>query len=156
MATHNKSRLLGYLPADPMIKEFEDADENFARFTLSVTHRNPTGYRSEGRMAVDKIPILCDSNPKILNIVKTLKKGDFVDIEGVYNVLYTEKGDSCPNCGKENIKHGISCYVYPLFIQKVSPTLSFDEEQALINGSKTMDEILKHVYEEVSNNTTLL
>lgn len=156
MAMHNKSRLLGYLPEDPIIKNPDDIDEAMAHFTVAVTHRNPTGYRAEGRLAVDKIPVLCDGNPKIMNIVKTIKKGDFVDIEGLYNVLYTEKESICSECGQHNIKHGISCYVYPLFIQKVDPGFTEEDISFLDDGSKTIDEYLKNIYEEVSNHTLLL
>ena len=59
MAMHNKSRLLGYLPEDPIIKNPDNIDEAMAHFTVTVTHRNPTGYSGRGKAG-------CGQNPRIV------------------------------------------------------------------------------------------
>lgn len=156
MAIHNRSRILGYLPADPYIKRTEDGQEAMAQFTVVATHRNPTGYHGKGKQPIDYIPVMCDGNPKIMRVIETIKKGDFVDIEGLYNVLYAEKSSICEECGERNTKAGITCFVHPLFIQKVDPAFTEEDLQFLRDGSKTLDEYLKIIYEEVSNHTLLV
>lgn len=161
MATHNKSRCLGFLETAPQITKNSKGEINGAILLVTVTHRNPTGYRRPGESGIDRIFIVCDENPQILRTAVTLSVGDFVDIEGLYTTRQVEKGASsvCENCGaSHNIKYGVQCCIHPLYMQKIKPFEYGDPESLEMLRTKkiTHVEILKKNFLEVSNDTILL
>ncbi len=138
--TTNFSLINGYVAMSPQINT-----ENGEAFLWLQTRR--ISFRKglvDSEYRYDYTPV-ATSNPKMLKIIKEIKPGDFVEVQGVIRNKKAKKISYCEHCGSLNYKEGDFVFVEPIFIDIRKRDVSEDEVATLLNNFK-----------EVSNRVLLM
>lgn len=153
MAEHNEARIVGYLTADPVIKDKKRINENgeeqieYSRCYLHVE----TVRRSIQACTMSRYSNILvfydvsgfDNNEwkmKLLNKIRALKKGDVVSIKGVIVVQNTTSERRCKHCGKIITVPGTMTFVYPIDLIKLSSYSNLIDQRAGENALNYNDE----------------
>lgn len=147
MATHNQVRLIGYILNEPKIVNEGKEGEEKVVFQMRTTRRKIDDFYED---QYADIIILYDST-ELINKFKGFKKFDIVDIKGVLNILPITKKQTCPMCGKENLKYTVSTFVYPISATRMGSYLDYYNEVG-----ESPDALLYKNYRENSNQILIL
>lgn len=106
-------RIVGYITEEPTVRGEEGASTVMLK--VRTTHRR-TEDHFEHRVFEDILVYFNDnSNKKLMNRMKELKKMDLVDIKGVFSVMLLNKPSLCEHCGHRNIKYnGCLTVLWPI------------------------------------------
>lgn len=153
MAEHNEARIVGYLTADPIIKDKTKINENgeeqleYSRCYLHVE----TVRRSIQACTMSRYSNILvfydvsgyDNNEwkmKLLKKIRGLKKGDVVSIKGVVVVQNTTSERRCKECGEIITVPGTMTFVYPIDLIKLTSYSQLLDQRAGENALNYNDE----------------
>lgn len=104
-----------------------------ASFAVKVLRR-PTskgeGYVTTGKLSLD-VPVIMTMDESLIRVCSTLRKGDMVDIRGVYTTREVKKKSVCKN-GHENVWAGNFVFVTPIYISRRETELSDEDGMKLL------------------------
>lgn len=146
MAKENFVYLHGQVYDTPRV--FVDGLGNMrkASFAIKVLRRPTTrgeGSVNTGKISLD-VPTIMTMTPDLIRTCATLRKGDMVDIRGVYTTREVKKKSTCPS-GHEVAWGGNFVFVTPIYICRREEELSDEEGMELLRQRA-----------EVSNLVTLI
>lgn len=147
MATHNQTRLIGYILNDPKILNEGHEGMEKVIFQVRTTRRKIEGYFEDQYADV----IVLYDGTEMINKLKSFKKFDIIDIKGVVNILPVTKTPVCTMCGQKNTKYSVSTFIYP-----ISATRMGSYEAYFNEVGDTPDALLYKNYRENSNQVLLI
>lgn len=128
MARENYVFLHGQVFDRPRIFIDEHGVQRKASLAVRVIRRpyiSGEGAVVTGKLSID-IPTVMTMNPELVRACSELRKGDMVDIRGVYTTREVKKKSTCPH-GHENIWAGNFVFITPIYICRREHELSEEE-----------------------------
>lgn len=153
MAEHNEARIVGYLTADPIIRDEKSTDEDgterleYAKCYLHVeTVRRSVQACTMSRYS--NILVFYDVSEasgnewkmKLLKKIRSLKKGDVVSIKGVVVIQNTMQSRRCKHCGKIITNPTTMAFVYPIDLIKLTSYSHLIDQKAGENALNYKDD----------------
>ena len=133
MARENFVFLHGQIFDKPRVYIDEFGVQRKASLAVRVIRRpfiNGEGAIVSGKLSID-IPTVITMNPELVRTCAELRKGDMVDIRGVYTTREVKKKSTCPN-GHENVWAGNFVFITPIYICRRERELSEEGGMALL------------------------
>lgn len=119
MARHNFVFFYGMVTKNPKI--IYDEEGNFVRGQCVITTIRGSRNTEDDKYENYKYdcPILVTKNPELICKMTEWKTFDMVEIKGTVSTRDIKRGSICPNCGHQNIKAGVLCYITPIYVNKI-------------------------------------
>lgn len=133
MARENFVFLHGQVFDKPRVYVDGNGVQKKASLAIRVIRRpfiSGEGAVTSGKLSID-IPTIMTMNPELVRICSDLRKGDMIDIRGVYTTREVKKKSTCPN-GHENVWAGNFVFVTPIYICRREQELSEEEGMKLL------------------------
>ena len=125
MAKENKVILHGQVMSNKI--QGLDAQPEKARMFLKVLRRPSSPGQVYANALKTDFPKIESRNEDYIKAMKVLKKGDMVEVKGVFTTREVLKVTTCPFCHTVNESEGNDAYITPIYIRRSEQELS-DEE----------------------------